>query len=33
LPLSMEAVEKQMEDMPYDSELPIYEFGFGLSYK
>ena len=33
LPLSMEAVEKQMEDMPHDSELPIYEFGFGLSYK
>ncbi len=32
LPLSMEAVQKQMEDVPYDSEMPIYEFGFGLSY-
>jgi beta-glucosidase len=33
LPLSMKAVENQMEDVPYDSELPLYEFGFGLSYK
>ena len=33
LPLSMEAVRNQMEDVPYDSELPLYEFGFGLTYK
>jgi beta-glucosidase len=33
LPSSMEAVYKQKEDMPYDSENPLYKFGFGLSYK
>jgi beta-glucosidase len=33
LPLSMEAVESQMEDLPYDSEMPLYEFGHGLTYK
>ena len=33
LPSSIEAVEKQLEDMPYDSENPLYEFGFGLSYE
>ena len=32
LPSSWEAVEKQMEDLPYDSEKPLYQFGFGLSY-
>lgn len=32
LPLSMEAVEDQMEDVPYDSETPLYDFGFGLTY-
>lgn len=32
LPSSQEAVEKQFEDLPYDSEDPLYEFGFGLSY-
>lgn len=32
LPSSMEAVEKQKEDVPYDSENPLYKFGFGLSY-
>jgi len=32
LPSSMEAVEKQMEDVPYDSEDPLYPFGYGLSY-
>ena len=32
LPLSMEAVERQQEDVPYDSEDPLFEFGFGLSY-
>jgi beta-glucosidase len=33
LPLSMEAVKSQMEDVPYDSEMPLYEFGYGLAYK
>ncbi len=32
LPSSQEAVEKQMEDVPYDSENPLFPFGFGLSY-
>ncbi|RLD52712.1 MAG: glycoside hydrolase family 3 protein, partial [Bacteroidetes bacterium] len=32
LPSSKEAVEKQMEDLPYDSENPLYPFGYGLSY-
>ncbi len=32
LPSSWEAVEKQMEDLPYDSEDPLYKFGYGLSY-
>ncbi|MGB5691103.1 MAG: glycoside hydrolase family 3 N-terminal domain-containing protein [Flavobacteriaceae bacterium] len=32
LPSSMKAVENQMEDMPYDSENPLYPFGFGLRY-
>ncbi len=31
LPSSMEAVRKQKEDVPYDSENPLYKFGFGLS--
>lgn len=33
LPSSMEAVENQLTDVPYDSENPLYHFGFGLSYK
>jgi beta-glucosidase len=33
LPSSMEAVRKQKEDVPYDSENPLYHFGFGLRYK
>jgi len=33
LPSSMAAVEKQKEDVPYDSENPLYHFGFGLSYQ
>lgn len=33
LPSSMEAVKKQKEDVPYDSENPLYKFGFGLSYE
>lgn len=32
LPSSMEAVRNQKEDVPYDSENPLYRFGFGLSY-
>jgi beta-glucosidase len=32
LPSSMEAVRKQREDVPYDSEDPLYAFGFGLTY-
>lgn len=32
LPSSMEAVRKQKEDLPYDSENPLYRFGFGLRY-
>ena len=32
LPSSQEAVEKQMEDLPYDSENPLYPFGHGLSF-
>jgi len=32
LPSSQEAVEKQMEDVPYDSENPLYPFGYGLSF-
>jgi beta-glucosidase len=33
LPSSMAAVEAQLEDMPYDSENPLFEFDFGLSYE
>lgn len=32
LPSSMEAVREQKEDLPYDSENPLFSFGFGLSY-
>ena len=32
LPSSMEAVRNQKADLPYDSEQPLYPFGFGLSY-
>jgi beta-glucosidase len=32
IPSSMEAVLAQKEDVPYDSENPLYPFGFGLSY-
>jgi beta-glucosidase len=32
LPSSMEAVRKQKEDLPSDSENPLYPFGYGLSY-
>ena len=33
LPFSWKAVENQLEDVPYDSENPLYEFGYGLSYE
>lgn len=32
LPSSMEAVRNQLTDVPYDSEDPLFEFGFGLKY-
>ena len=32
LPSSQEAVEKQLEDVPYDSEDPLFPFGFGMTY-
>ena len=32
LPRSMDAVRNQKEDVPYDSENPLFEFGFGLAY-
>jgi beta-glucosidase len=33
LPRSMAAVEAQYEDVPHDSEKPLFPFGFGLSYQ
>ena len=33
LPSSMEAVYKQKTDVPYDSENPLFKFGFGLKYE
>jgi beta-glucosidase len=33
LPSSMEAVRKQLSDVPYDSENPVFPFGFGLTYE
>jgi len=32
LPRSMDAVRKQRCDVPFDSENPLYNFGFGLGY-
>jgi len=32
LPSSMETVRKQKEDLPHDSENPLFPFGHGLSY-
>ena len=32
LPSSMQAVREQLEDVPYDSENPLFPFGFGLGY-
>jgi beta-glucosidase len=33
MPRSMEAVYAQKEDVPYDSENPLFPFGHGLSYE
>ena len=33
LPSSMEAVQDQKEDVPYDSVNPLYPFQFGLTYQ
>ena len=33
LPCSMEAVRAQKEDVPHDSENPLFPFGFGLTYE
>lgn len=33
MPSSMEAVENQLEDVPYDSKDPQYSFGHGLTYE
>ena len=33
MPSSMEAVRRQKEDLPYDSEDPIFPFGHGLTYE
>lgn len=32
MPSSMEAVKNQKEDVPYDSENPLYDFGHWLTY-
>jgi beta-glucosidase len=33
LPSSMETVRNQKEDLPHDSENPLYAYGFGLNYR
>jgi beta-glucosidase len=33
LPVSMDAVNNQKEDLPYDSKDPLYKFGHGLRYR
>ena len=33
LPSSMQAVKNQKADVPYDSENPLFKFGYGLEYK
>jgi beta-glucosidase len=33
MPSSMEAVREQKEDIPYDSEHPLFKFGYGLHYQ
>jgi beta-glucosidase len=32
LPSSMDAVRAQLSDVPYDSDSPLFPYGFGLSY-
>ncbi len=32
IPSSIQAVENQLEDVPFDSKNPLYPFGFGLEY-
>jgi beta-glucosidase len=32
LPRTMESVERQLEDVPFDLDQPLFRFGFGLSY-
>ncbi len=32
MPSSMAAVRRQKEDLPYDSENPLFSFGYGLTY-
>jgi beta-glucosidase len=32
LPRDMASVEKQLEDVPFDLESPLFKYGFGLSY-
>jgi len=32
MPSSMAAVRQQKEDLPYDSENPLFPFGHGLTY-
>lgn len=32
VPSSMDAVRKQLEDVPFDSENPMFKFGHGLTY-
>jgi len=33
LPSSMDAVRRQAEDVPHDSDDPLFPFGFGLDYE
>ncbi|MBL8139807.1 MAG: glycoside hydrolase family 3 C-terminal domain-containing protein [Acidobacteria bacterium] len=33
LPATMAAVERQLEDVPFDVEEPLFKYGFGLSYE
>lgn len=33
LPASMEAAQAQKQDVPFDSEEPLFPFGFGLTYE
>ncbi|MEM4724649.1 MAG: glycoside hydrolase family 3 N-terminal domain-containing protein [Candidatus Hadarchaeum sp.] len=32
IPSSLESVEKQLPDVPFDLENPMFDYGFGLSY-